>query len=518
MKLKRIGIILILIVLLPALFYSAYEITSLNENERLIAEIYNQQLDVILFSINQYAWDVSNNWANKINNAFSGTKNEYERSIKELLEITPAIHAVFLTDSLGADLQLIIKDGQTQKLPLKTDDLKQIVISKRQLINRLIHRKKVGYTKLESFTLRLHDITDSQILVLMFISDQKINRSQIVGMILNSQNFIREVLVHKIQEVSAENFLLGIFRKGDNIPVYATDQLNLDEIKLQRNIWLFPDHFLGIRLKGETIDDMAKSRFYRNLQLILLLDIILLFTVWILYRNIRNEVRLAQMKSDFVSNVSHEFRTPLSLIRMFSETLEFDRIKSKKKKKEYYQIISQETERLSHLINNILDFSKMEAGQKQYHLQPVDLNSIVQKALTLYKFHLENQGFKLEANLSKQELLIKADQEAVSEAIINLLDNAVKYSKKEKYIRIETGKDKNYIFLEIVDQGIGISQEDQKKIFDKFYRVSSGLVHNTKGSGLGLTLIKYIMDKHNGSVSVISELGKGSRFRLIFKS
>lgn len=518
MKLKKIGIILILIVLLPALFYSAYEITSLNENERLITEIYNQQLDVILFSINQYAWDVSNNWANKINNAFSGTKNEYERSIKELLEITPAIQAVFLTDSLGADLQLIIKDGQTQKLPLKINDLKQIIISKRRLINRLIHRKKVGYTKLESFTLQLHDIKDSQILVLMFISDQKINQSQIVGMILNSQNFIREVLVPKIQEVSAENFLLGIFRKGDTNPVYATDQLNLDEIKLQRNIWLFPDHFLGIRLKGETIDDMAKSRFYRNLQLILLLDIILLFTVWILYRNIRNEVRLAQMKSDFVSNVSHELRTPLSLIRMFSETLEFDRIKSEKKKKEYYQIISQETERLSHLINNILDFSKMEAGQKQYHLQPVDLNSIVQKALTLYKFHLENQGFNLEANLLEQELLIKADQEAVSEAIINLLDNAVKYSKKEKYIRIETGKDKNYIFLEVADQGIGISHEDQKKIFDKFYRVSSGLVHNTKGSGLGLTLIKYIMDKHNGSVNVISELGKGSRFRLIFKS
>ncbi|HEM49023.1 MAG TPA: sensor histidine kinase, partial [Caldithrix sp.] len=276
-------------------------------------------------------------------------------------------------------------------------------------------------------------------------------------------------------------------------------------------------YYIAIRLEGQSIEELAQWRFYRSLVLIFFIDLIILIGVWIIYRNIRAEMRLTQMKADFVSNVSHELRTPLSLIRMFAETLELNRVQTENKKKEYYQIIGQESERLTHLINNILDFSKIEAGKKQYHKEIFDLNEVIKDVLRLYAFHLQNKGFHLQNEINPAEKLkINADKDAITEAIINLIDNAVKYSNEDKRLRIKSGLFQDAVYFEVEDHGIGIGIDDQKKIFDKFYRVSTGLVHDVKGTGLGLSLIKYIMEMHNGRVSVESHLGKGSTFRLIF--
>jgi two-component system phosphate regulon sensor histidine kinase PhoR len=267
---------------------------------------------------------------------------------------------------------------------------------------------------------------------------------------------------------------------------------------------------------GPTIEELAQDRFYRNMLLIGLLDLVIIAAVWVVYRAVRREMELAQLKADFVSNVSHELRTPLSLIRMFGETLEMGRIPNEEKKQEYYNTIVRETERLSRLVNNILNFSRIEAGKKEYERVPVDLNVVVRRVLASYESHLEHHGFKVQAELSKLLPTIQADPEAVSEALLNILDNAVKYSEKEKFIRIATGGAGERVFVEVEDRGIGIEPPHQKKIFDKFYRVSSGLVHDTKGSGLGLTLVRHIMDAHKGEVSVRSQPGSGSTFRLSF--
>ncbi|MBD3290711.1 GHKL domain-containing protein, partial [candidate division KSB1 bacterium] len=236
----------------------------------------------------------------------------------------------------------------------------------------------------------------------------------------------------------------------------------------------------------------------------------------VLYRNIRKEMELARMKADFVSNVSHELRTPLALIRMFAETIEMDRISSDDEKKEYCKIIAHESERLTHIINNILDFSKMDAGKKEYHFQQVDLNKVVAEILKMYKYHLDSKGFTLEENINPQKLLINADRGAISEVLVNLLDNAVKYSDVRKQITIATGSENQHVFLEIVDSGIGISAKDQKRIYQKFYRVAGDHKKPVKGSGLGLTLVRHIMDAHGGRIVLKSKPGEGSRFRLIF--
>ena len=225
---------------------------------------------------------------------------------------------------------------------------------------------------------------------------------------------------------------------------------------------------------------------------------------------------LDKLKSDFVSMVSHELRTPLALIRMFAETLEMKRVKTEKKKQEYYSIILQETERLSRLINNILNFSRMEAEKKQYHFEPIALNEVVTGVLNTYTSHLEHEGFTTSTELAENLPIIQADREAIAEALINILDNAIKYSTADKHVKIKTGQTISMNFVEVEDHGIGIDKQHHKKIFETFYRVSTGLTNNIKGSGLGLSLVSHIMNAHGGMVELESEPGKGSTFRLLF--
>jgi two-component system phosphate regulon sensor histidine kinase PhoR len=231
---------------------------------------------------------------------------------------------------------------------------------------------------------------------------------------------------------------------------------------------------------------------------------------------VRHEILLSQAKSDFVSNVSHEIRTPLSLIGMFAETLETGRVPSEDKKQEYYKIISKETTRLSKIVNRILDFSQLEGNKKVFRFTPIKLNELCQEILETYFYPLREKGFDFQFIKDNQLPIILGDREAISEAVINLLDNAVKYSGENKQITLKTLSDHEYAHVEVVDRGIGIARQHHHDIFEQFFRAPTGDVHNTKGSGLGLTLVKKIMEAHHGKVLVESTLGKGSTFRLSF--
>jgi signal transduction histidine kinase len=175
-----------------------------------------------------------------------------------------------------------------------------------------------------------------------------------------------------------------------------------------------------------------------------------------------------------------------------------------------------ETSRLSQLINNILDFSRINSRKKEYHFTPTDLRELILEALDMYQFHLEKHNFELDLQMDENIPLVKADTESIKQAFVNVLDNAVKYSQDQRYIRIGLQQNHNRVELSISDRGIGIPPSEHKKILDKFYRVGSSLVHNTKGSGLGLSLVKHIMDIHNGEINVESTPDEGSTFTLIF--
>ena len=514
---RKIGIIILFLILLPVIFYTVYELSNLNSTERLVEESYRQQLNAILFSVNQYCWDVVNSWAARINLAHLETQSDnFDQSLKQILSENKSILAIFLADSTYRRIEIYNQSEESSIGPLQKDSLSAYFRNRPEESERLSRYKKAGYRKIEPIILPKNAGFEGDLISFLFKLDPNIQEPdlQFAGIVLNVPAFITGILVPKTNDFE-QGFFLNILYKQQ---IYGGDDSGSADDKgntVKEAVWLLPDTYLQIRLRGETIQDIARRRVNQNLILIGLLDFIVIFAGWFLYRNIRREMQLAEMKSSFVSNVSHELRTPLALIRMFAETLEMERVKTEDKKREYYKIIGQETERLTHLINNILNFSKMEAGRKEYHFQEFDLSRMITDVLDSYQFHLENNGFKLEKHLPQDRLLFNGDREALSEAFINLLDNAVKYSEDNKTINIKAGTADGNLFFEVRDYGIGISPEDQKRIFDKFYRVSTGLVHDKKGTGLGLTLVKKIVDAHNGKIIVESQPGKGSTFRIV---
>jgi two-component system phosphate regulon sensor histidine kinase PhoR len=229
-------------------------------------------------------------------------------------------------------------------------------------------------------------------------------------------------------------------------------------------------------------------------------------------------LRLNQLKSDFIANVSHELRTPLALISMYSETLALDRLKSEEKKLEYSSVIHSETRRLNKIVNTILNFSKMETQSRKFNFESCSLIDVNNDVLETYDYHIKSSGFKYSVHSDEKLNKIYLDKDAVSESIINLIDNAIKYCDDEKEFIVTIGENEEGQFWKIKDVGIGISSAEQKKIFEKFYRVTSGLVNNKKGTGLGLSLVKQIMNAHKGEIFVESDLGKGSTFILQFNN
>jgi signal transduction histidine kinase len=275
---------------------------------------------------------------------------------------------------------------------------------------------------------------------------------------------------------------------------------------------VFPGLTLGIKLRGTTFANIS-NHFLRTEFLILgSLSLLMGGGVLLAYRNVSRELGLAKLKSDFVSNVSHELRTPLALIRLYAETLELGRISNPGKRQEYYEIIRKESERLTSLINNILDFSRIESGKKEYSFRETDVADLVRDTLESYRFEIEQNGFHFEQKIDNNLPQVWVDREAIARSLLNLVNNAVKYSATEKYLGVNLYKHNGGVSLEVVDHGIGIPVKEQPKIFEKFYRVGDPLVHNTKGSGLGLSLVRHIVQAHGGEVAVESEPGQGSKF------
>lgn len=518
---KRIVIILIILILLPAAFLTINEVVSLDQNEEVIERIYANQLDAILYSVNQYSEDVVSSWASRVDMFLDKVPNlkreESSAVIDSFYNQMPSLLVVFIADSIDdKQIDMLGMDGSNNYISVYynrfNSQILDLLKTNKAVANRLFLYKQSDYRKLEP----LETDTSGDVEILLFIEETPEGVSRIAGLVIDPKEFVYRILSPKLQEVAQKEFIVSVFNPAENFQFNSSKDFTLKEVQQEKNLWIFPDYKLGISIIGQTIEDLVQQRAMTNILLIGLLTLVLILGVWLVYRNIRKEIEIAQIKEDFVSNVSHELRTPLSLISMFSETLEMDRIKTEEKKKEYYAIISQEANRLGKIVNSILNFSKMEAGKRKFNFIESYINDIVENVYRSYKFHLEHLGFTF--NLIKDETIpiIKLDEEAVSEAIVNLVDNAVKYSDENKVIVIKTGKENHRVFVEVEDKGIGIPEKDQKKIFEKFFRVSSRNVHNVKGSGLGLSIVKHIMDAHKGKIELDSEVGKGSKFRLLF--
>jgi signal transduction histidine kinase len=271
---------------------------------------------------------------------------------------------------------------------------------------------------------------------------------------------------------------------------------------------------LGIKFQGTSVEALGQTWVHRSFLILGFLSLMIIAGLVLTKHIVSKEMALARLKSDFVSNVSHELRTPLALIRLYAETLELGRITTQEKKHQYYRIIRKESERLTALINNILDFSRIEAGGKEYEFRNTDIAELVRNTLESYRYQIEQQGFAFEESIDSNLPAVPVDREAIARALVNLVNNALKYSTDEKFLGVKLYRENSVVKLEVADHGIGIARRDQSKIFEKFYRAGDPLVHNTKGSGLGLSLVRHITHAHGGEIAVESTPGKGSKFTL----
>ena len=238
---------------------------------------------------------------------------------------------------------------------------------------------------------------------------------------------------------------------------------------------------------------------------------------WLIVRSLNAELKLARQKTDFVSNVSHELKTPLTSIRMFSELLAEQRVTDTAKQRSYLNIITAEAGRLTRLINNVLDFSRMERGEKKYNFQPCDLTGVVRGIEQTFRPHLEAGGFKFICELPETPVSVRGDADALSQVIVNLLSNAEKYSNGGKEIILRLAQKQTplpHAEIRALDRGPGIPRGSEEKIFEKFYRAHDSLNSGVQGSGLGLTIARQIARAHGGDVVYEPRDGGGSCFML----
>lgn len=464
--------------------YAVFEIRSFNDNTKEIELIYRSQLDVILFSLNQFSQDIAERWKSEIND---GLNSKGEVSTDLFLSNNASIETISI---------LRAQDEGINHIDTNLAD---------SISKQLRFYYKSGFQKIEP----VRDENDNHFLV--WVTSINSDTLTIVFRI-DPEIFIEEVLAARMESVSQDQFVVSAIDDQSGESVYSTGDIEMDMDAERSSLWLFPDYSILINKSGDSIQKLAEERLKIELFILAAVISVLLIALFLVINAVRKEIDLANAKSDFVSNVTHEIKTPLALISMFAETLQLGRVKTEEKKQQYYEIIELEAQRLSRMIGRILSFSKMEAGKRKFNFEKQNICRLIEEIFDTYKYHLSSQGFEYHLNCDSQ-VFAEVDIESFTEVILNLIDNAIKFSPDKKSIEVGVErKKKDLICVSVKDYGIGISLNDQKKVFEKFFRSENALIQKTKGTGLGLNLVWEIVSAHNGRVEVQSKPGEGATF------
>jgi two-component system phosphate regulon sensor histidine kinase PhoR len=263
---------------------------------------------------------------------------------------------------------------------------------------------------------------------------------------------------------------------------------------------------------GEELARAVQRRRVLEMVLVGLSSLVVILGLIVVVVAAARERKLSNLKSDFVANVSHELKTPLSLVRMFSELLQSGRVDSEEKRRQYLQIIVGESERLAALIENVLDFAKVERGRQAYDFTDGPLGEVVTRAVEACRLRAERDGVELELDVAPGLPAIRRDERAIEIAVINLVDNALKYAGGGKRIAVSVKRAGSEVEVRVADQGPGILPEDRKRIFERFVRGRMATGKQVRGSGIGLALVKHIAEAHGGRAWVEEAKGGGSVF------
>jgi len=311
----------------------------------------------------------------------------------------------------------------------------------------------------------------------------------------------------------------GLQVEWDHQPLKGHTLRQLWKPRLQREIDVMdpPLHFSLMDTGASFHDQMFKRRQWIFAGVIGLSFIVIIIGMLIMAQALKQKIEVSNLKADFVANVSHELRTPLTVISQIEEQLIHGWVDSEDEKKEIYSLLSQQTGRLRGLVEDVLDFSKILAGKKEYQREPLELIGLVQEAVELFDPKAEARGFEVLTYYPPAPIPIVGDVRAITQMILNLLDNAMKYSGEARKIEVWVQKTAAQGIVDVKDYGIGISPTNQEKIFEKFYRIEDKRSARLEsGVGLGLAMVKHVIEGHKGKILVESQVGKGSIFSLIF--
>jgi signal transduction histidine kinase len=333
-----------------------------------------------------------------------------------------------------------------------------------------------------------------------------------------SRSYVERSLLKSVSKASNPSGadtkpVFAVFESGKQI-LAAPGWSGRAESRTSLTPWL-PFWEIAAAYSGTTVEDIARGQFRRDLLVSLLALVALGVAAFATFTMATRETRLARMKSAFISNVSHEMKTPLALISMYAETLESGKISSPDKIRAYYRTIHRESGKLSHMVDNVLDFARLESGWAQSRLEQIDVGDLATEVVRNCDERLGLGGFKLTLEIEPELPPIVGDRSALSQALLNLLDNAVKYSADTKEIGIAARRADGSVVVEITDKGIGIDPSEQQRIFEQFYRAGDPMTQKVRGAGLGLALVRRIVAAHRGRVELRSTPGKGSAFSVV---
>lgn len=277
---------------------------------------------------------------------------------------------------------------------------------------------------------------------------------------------------------------------------------------------VFSDHtYLYLQVPQES--DYVFARMKKLIVLSAIFSLVVVLVFYMTLRSIMRQKKLGDMKNDFINNMTHELKTPIATISLAIDAISNPQIKDDQEKfGQYTAILKEENQKLNAHVEHVLQMARLDKGELQLQHKVVDLNRLVQASVGSYQLQIDRMNATVDVHLFRPSLVIKADEFHIATVINNLLDNALKYSQEPCHIHISTKREGRLAVLTISDNGIGIDESLHKKIFEKFYRVQGGNLHDTKGFGLGLSYVKSIVEKHGGSIALKSGKGKGSEFTI----
>lgn len=285
------------------------------------------------------------------------------------------------------------------------------------------------------------------------------------------------------------------------------------KINLQpRAIFNYPEYlYVSIPEQNAILMDSLSMQISLSIIFVLIILITFFVSTYIILR----QKRLSEMKSDFISNMTHEFKTPIATIRLAGDSLKNPKVgENEKMRTQFIDIISQETHRLNSQVEKVLEISSLDKGEIQLKLQTHEIHSMVNEVVSTFKLRLESKKGTITTNLTAEQTEYLVDKEHMMNVISNLIDNAIKYSEDSPVIEVKTYNKNKWIYIAVKDNGIGMDHATLTKVFEKFYRASDVNIHNVKGFGLGLHYVKEIVSAHKGLIDVKSTPGKGSTFTI----